>query len=290
MADREESAIFTPRQSLCRTPPSGITILEDLPTGSAAGKRPRESPGEENPAAKPRLETEAMASDSCGARYGEKEELMHRCMTREGDLGTGGRPGSKLKIRRISAVPQAKLEAARASRAAEVSGGPEAVATAQPRSYASAPGYPDGTSRLTAETRRKDRCQSGQYAGPVISGALLESRSLLVSQGDLSVRPAAAHRPLEREADSGWELRLLIGLRQESVAPCLATGSLHLRATPTDRVSESRVCDSAHSVHVVCGYASSVLLLGETPPPACAAYFRPRSPCEVKAEVPPTGP
>ncbi|GBP42618.1 hypothetical protein EVAR_87169_1 [Eumeta japonica] len=32
MAGREESAVFTPRQSLCRTPPSGVTVLDDLPT------------------------------------------------------------------------------------------------------------------------------------------------------------------------------------------------------------------------------------------------------------------
>ncbi|GBP52921.1 hypothetical protein EVAR_47576_1 [Eumeta japonica] len=77
MADREESAVFTPRQSLCRTPPSGITILEDLPTGSATGKRPRESPGEENLAAKPRLETESDSEQVVAApHYGGKEEMM----------------------------------------------------------------------------------------------------------------------------------------------------------------------------------------------------------------------
>ncbi|GBP97345.1 hypothetical protein EVAR_103858_1 [Eumeta japonica] len=140
MADRDESAIFTPRQSLCRTPPSGITILEDLPTGSAAGKRPRESPGEENPAAKPRLETESDGEQTVAApRYGEKEELMrrvHRLTYGHEILAVVAALNLRLAEAELQ-VAQAKLEAARASRTAAVSGGPEA-SSAQPRSYASA--------------------------------------------------------------------------------------------------------------------------------------------------------
>ncbi|GBP63892.1 Uncharacterized 50 kDa protein in type I retrotransposable element R1DM [Eumeta japonica] len=139
MADREESAIFPPRQSLCRTPPSEITILEDLPTGYAAGKRPRESPSEENPAVKPRLETESDEERTAAApRCSEKEELMrrvHDSVKAISALVAG--PGSKLNKADISNVAAYGHEILVVVAALNLRGS-EAVATDQPQSYASA--------------------------------------------------------------------------------------------------------------------------------------------------------
>ncbi|GBP96664.1 hypothetical protein EVAR_89989_1 [Eumeta japonica] len=165
--------------------PSGITILEDA-DGLRDGKRPRESPGEENLAAKPRLETESDSEQVAAApHYGGKEEMMrtvHDSVKAISALVAG--PGSKLNKADISSVAaygheilavvaalnlrlaeaelqvaQAKLEAARASRVAAVSGGSEAVVTAQPRSYASALRLPG---RERADIRKPE-------SGPVLA-------------------------------------------------------------------------------------------------------------------------
>ncbi|GBP05080.1 hypothetical protein EVAR_101339_1 [Eumeta japonica] len=91
---------FSRRGSRCA--PSGITILEDLPTGSATDNAAKA--GEENLAAKPRLETES-DSDPVAHRYGEKEELMrrvHESVKAISALVAG--PGSKLNKADISNV------------------------------------------------------------------------------------------------------------------------------------------------------------------------------------------
>ncbi|GBP88517.1 hypothetical protein EVAR_64961_1 [Eumeta japonica] len=112
----------------------------------------------------------------------------------------------------------------------------------------------------------------------LISGALLESRSLLVSQG---TSPDRCCPPPTRAKHSGWELRLLIGCQNRWLL--VSRPELHL-AAPTDRVSEKpSVCDSP----TPCTWSvlpSSGLLLGETRLLRARRYFRPRSPCEVKAE------
>ncbi|GBP96678.1 hypothetical protein EVAR_90003_1 [Eumeta japonica] len=102
----------------------GITILEDMPTGSATGKRPRESSGHQQ-------------------RRGLRPRDIGGCRGVEPRLAE-----AELQ------VAQAKLEAARASRVAAVSGGSEAVVTAQPRSYASA-------LRLPGRERADKKTESG---------------------------------------------------------------------------------------------------------------------------------
>ncbi|GBP28871.1 Uncharacterized 50 kDa protein in type I retrotransposable element R1DM [Eumeta japonica] len=197
MADKDEASVFTPRQSLCRTPPSGVTILEDLP-GSATGasKCQRESPGELIPAMRPRRDSEQREDEGDGdtaagdesaeriLRRASKEELMNR--THEAvksifSVVTG--PGSKLNKSDTNSIAtcghdilaivaalnlrlaeaelaaaSAKLEAARAVRATGDGG---AVAS-QTRTYASALKLAGSDKRATKEIRKPE-------AGPVMA-------------------------------------------------------------------------------------------------------------------------
>ncbi|GBP65869.1 hypothetical protein EVAR_85137_1 [Eumeta japonica] len=100
--DKDEAAIFTPRQSICRTPPSGVTILDDLPTTTVTGKRPRESPGEELPPMRQRRDTEvseqpAAEGTESALKMASKEELLgraHEAVRAIFGIVTG--PGSKI--------------------------------------------------------------------------------------------------------------------------------------------------------------------------------------------------
>ncbi|GBP63884.1 Uncharacterized 50 kDa protein in type I retrotransposable element R1DM [Eumeta japonica] len=81
--DKDEAAIFTPRQSICRTPSSGVTVLVDPPVMSAPGKRARESLGELLPPSRPRRETERSEAPADpdmerSLRDSSKEELLSR--------------------------------------------------------------------------------------------------------------------------------------------------------------------------------------------------------------------
>ncbi|GBP96303.1 Uncharacterized 50 kDa protein in type I retrotransposable element R1DM [Eumeta japonica] len=108
MSDKDrdkEKAIFTPRQSICRTPPSGVSTVEEMPTSLAAGKRPRESPGESQPPSRPRRDTERSERSETqedddterSLRGASKEELLervHRAVKAIFSVVTG--PGSKV--------------------------------------------------------------------------------------------------------------------------------------------------------------------------------------------------
>ncbi|GBP88518.1 hypothetical protein EVAR_64962_1 [Eumeta japonica] len=54
-----DDAPFTPRHSICRTPPSGVSRVDsdllESTRASTAEKRPRDSPGEEVPASRPKI-------------------------------------------------------------------------------------------------------------------------------------------------------------------------------------------------------------------------------------------
>ncbi|GBP21027.1 Uncharacterized 50 kDa protein in type I retrotransposable element R1DM [Eumeta japonica] len=186
MSDKDrdkEKAIFTPRQSICRTPPSGVSTVEEMPTSLAAGKRPRESPGESQPPSRPRRDTERSERSETqedvdierSLRGASKEELLervHRAVKAIFSVVTG--PGSKvnksdtnsvasngqdilavvaaLNLRLAEAelaTASAKLEAARA---VTVRGEPSAT---QPegKSYASALRLP-GPPRASGEMKR----------------------------------------------------------------------------------------------------------------------------------------
>ncbi|GBP97339.1 hypothetical protein EVAR_103852_1 [Eumeta japonica] len=150
MAEKEESAI---------TPTSGVTILEDLPMGSAAGKRPRESPGEENPVVKLRLETDSDEERTAAVpRYCEKEELMRRVHDSAKAISAlVAGPGSKLNKADISNVAAYGHEILAVVAALNLR---LAEAELQPPSYASAFRLPR---REQAETIRKSE------SGPVLA-------------------------------------------------------------------------------------------------------------------------
>ncbi|GBP70324.1 hypothetical protein EVAR_52343_1 [Eumeta japonica] len=99
--DKDEAAIFTPRQSICRTRPSGVTILDDRPITAMVGKRPRESPGEELPPMRQRRDTEVSELVAEGTesalKMASKEELLGRAHESvRAIFGIVAGPGSKI--------------------------------------------------------------------------------------------------------------------------------------------------------------------------------------------------
>ncbi|GBP24848.1 hypothetical protein EVAR_14181_1 [Eumeta japonica] len=181
MSDKEqEKAIFTPRQSNCRTPPSRVSVVEEMPTTLATGKRSRESPGETQPPTRPprdteRSETQAEVDVERSLRSADKEELIERVHSAVKSIfGVVTSPGSKLNKTDTNslashgqdilavvaalnlylaeaelATVSAKFEAARAVAVC----GEQGPAQPAARSYASALKLP-GPARASAEAKR----------------------------------------------------------------------------------------------------------------------------------------
>ncbi|GBP63875.1 hypothetical protein EVAR_39537_1 [Eumeta japonica] len=153
MSDKEqEKAIFTSRQSICRTPPNMVSVVEEMQTTLTTGKRPRESPGEAQPPTRLRRDTERSETQAevdverslCSA---SKELIERRCIAWPGYPGGGC--GAKSASGGGQATASAKLEATRAVAVC----GEQGPAQPAARSHASALKLP-GPARASAEAKR----------------------------------------------------------------------------------------------------------------------------------------
>ncbi|GBP11399.1 hypothetical protein EVAR_92911_1 [Eumeta japonica] len=135
MSDKDEAAIFTPHQPLCRTPPSNVTVLNDLLVMSATNKWPRECPGEMLPPSYPRRDAERSGKQTNDDTEGSPLTAAKTCCLRTSLRAPWTPPRCRCKSRRcrkaiVRAVQTTSIEAAEKIKKAD----PPTLWVTEPRS------------------------------------------------------------------------------------------------------------------------------------------------------------